>query len=110
MATFPFSILSPRGKAFEGEAESLSLPGADGGFGVLAGHTPMIAAVKPGVTTVQTERGTEHYFTGEGVMEITRNEKVLLVDEAEKVATEEAGRTLLQQRRERQAKSGTWRH
>ncbi len=108
MSSFPFSILSPRGKTFEGEVESLSLPGADGGFGVLSGHTPMIAAVKPGVTTVRTGQGIEYYFTGEGVMEITREEKVLLVDEAEKVADEAAAQALHQKRRERQAKSGTW--
>ena len=108
MPTFPFSILSPRGKTFEGVVESLSLPGADGGFGVLDGHAPMIAAVKPGVTTIKTEHGSEYYFTGEGVMEITREEKVLLVDEAEKVESEEAARKLNQQRLDRQAKSGAW--
>ena len=107
MPTFPFSILSPRGKACEGPANSVSAPGALGGFGVLAGHAPMIAAVQAGLTTVVGEGQTTHYFTGEGVVEVTREETVMLVDEAEKVDSAEAGKALLQKRQERRAAAST---
>lgn len=103
MPTFAFSILSPRGKAFEGPAQSVSAPGTLGGFGLLAGHTPMIAAVQPGLTKVEAEGRTELFFTGEGVMEVTRQESVLLVDEAERVESAEAAQACLQKRRDRQA-------
>jgi|APTNR8051073442_1049403.scaffolds.fasta_scaffold00052_34 F-type H+-transporting ATPase subunit epsilon len=103
MPTFAFSILSPRGKAFEGPAQSVSAPGTLGGFGLLAGHTPMIAAVQPGLTKVEADDKTEYYFTGEGVMEVTRHESVLLVDEAEKVESPEAARECLQKRLAKQA-------
>ena len=103
MPTFAFSILSPRGKAFEGPVTSVSAPGALGGFGVLAGHAPMIAAVQPGLTEVQTESGKEFYFTGEGVVEVNRDETLVLVDEAEKVESAAAAQARVQQRREKQA-------
>lgn len=103
MSTFAFSILSPRGKAFEGPAASVSAPGVLGGFGILAGHAPMIAAVQAGLTVVQTESGTEYYFTGEGVVEVNRDETLVLVDEAEKVDSAEAAKARVQQRREKQA-------
>jgi F-type H+-transporting ATPase subunit epsilon len=103
MPSFAFSILSPRGKAFEGQADAVSAAGARGGFGLLAGHAPMIAAVQPGLTKVEAEGRTEFFFTGEGVMEVTRQESVLLVDEAEKVESAEAAQACLQKRRDRQA-------
>lgn len=103
MPTFAFSILSPRGKAFEGPVTSVSAPGLLGGFGVLAGHAPMIAAVQPGLTVVQTESATEYYFTGEGVVEVNRDETLVLVDEAEKVDSADAAKARVQQRREKQA-------
>ena len=105
MSTFTFSIISPRGKAFEGTAESVRAAGAAGGFGLLAGHTPMIANVQPGLTAVKTDGRTDFFYTGEGVMEVSREESLLLVDEAEKVESEEAARQRAQQRRERQAAS-----
>jgi F-type H+-transporting ATPase subunit epsilon len=98
MPTFEFSILSPRGKAFEGAATAVSAPGSQGGFGLLAGHAPMIAAVQPGLTKVEADGKTEFYFTGEGVMEVTRRESILLVDEAEKVDSPAAATERLQKR------------
>ncbi|MCS6772224.1 MAG: F0F1 ATP synthase subunit epsilon [Kiritimatiellae bacterium] len=81
--TFKFAILSPGGKAFEGDAESVKATGALGGFGVLAGHAPMIAAVVPGVCAVRTlDQGEKYFFAGEGVLEVSRSGVVMLVDEA----------------------------
>lgn len=103
MPTFPFSILSPRGKSFEGTVAAVRAPGAMGGFGILAGHAPMIAGVQPGLTSISTDTGTELFFTGEGVMEVSHHEAILLVDEAEKVEGAAAANALLQKRRERLA-------
>lgn len=101
MPTFPFSILSPRGKTFEGAVTSVSAPGVLGGFGVLAGHAPMIAAVHAGATSVHVEGRTELFFTGEGVLEVSQQAVVLLVDEAEKVESLEAAKALTKQRNDK---------
>lgn len=98
MASYKLFILSPAGKAFDGEAESVVAPGAQGDLGVLAHHAPMIAALRPGVTTVKTAHGPSVFFTGEGVIEVGRDEVVLLVDEAVKTDDAAAAKELLKQR------------
>ena len=50
--TFSVSVVTPEGPAFEGEAEMLIVPGADGEIGVLARHAPLVAMLKAGNTRV----------------------------------------------------------
>jgi len=52
MATFHFELVSPQSVAFSGEVDQVDVPGAEGDFGVLAGHAPMIALIRPGVLTI----------------------------------------------------------
>jgi F-type H+-transporting ATPase subunit epsilon len=52
MATFHFELVSPQKIAFSGEVEQVDVPGSEGDFGVLAGHVPLIALLRPGVMTV----------------------------------------------------------
>ena len=46
--TFDLSVVTPEGTAFEGEAQMLVVPGADGEIGVLARHAPLVAMLKAG--------------------------------------------------------------
>ena len=98
MSTFAFSILSPSGKAFEGRTSSVMLPGGSGGFGILSGHAPMIAAVQPGLATVRTEEGERFFYTGEGVVEVTREAVVLLVDESKALENPSDSKDLVAER------------
>ncbi len=66
MAGFPFAILSPDRSWFEGEAETVTAPGQDGEFGVLAHHIPLLAGLKAGVVTVRLPDGHLLYFTVDG--------------------------------------------
>ena len=52
MATFHFELVSPEKLAFSGEVDQVDVPGAEGDFGVLAGHAPLIALLRPGIMTV----------------------------------------------------------
>jgi len=52
MATFHFELVSPQNVAFSGEVDQVDVPGSEGDFGVLAGHAPLIALLRPGVMTV----------------------------------------------------------
>ena len=57
MATFHFDLVSPEKLAFSGEVDQVDIPGTEGDFGVLAGHAPIVAGVRPGVPLAeQTER------------------------------------------------------
>ncbi len=58
MATFHFDLVSPERMLFSGEVEQVDVPGAEGDFGVLAGHAPFITTVRPGILTVFRE-GTQ---------------------------------------------------
>ncbi len=52
MATFHFELVSPERLLFSGEVEQVDVPGEEGEFGVLAGHAPYIATLKPGMLKV----------------------------------------------------------
>jgi F-type H+-transporting ATPase subunit epsilon len=52
MATFHFELVSPDKISFSGEVDQVDVPGAEGDFGVLAGHAPLIALIRPGMMTV----------------------------------------------------------
>jgi F-type H+-transporting ATPase subunit epsilon len=42
-------IATPRGKMLQVEVDSVQVPGAQGEFGILPGHLPLLSALKPGV-------------------------------------------------------------
>lgn len=74
-------ILSPEKQLYEGEAESVILPGADGKFGILNNHAPIIAALQAGEVKVSEAGGAQHTFTiGGGVVEVAKNKVVVLGD------------------------------
>ena len=52
MATFHFELVSPDKISFSGEVDQVDVPGSEGDFGVLAGHAPLIALLRPGMMTV----------------------------------------------------------
>jgi F-type H+-transporting ATPase subunit epsilon len=77
MATFHFDLVSPEKLAFSGEVDQVDIPGTEGDFGVLAGHAPVIAAVRPGIITVMSGGRQEKIIVLGGVAEV--NEKGLTV-------------------------------
>jgi len=50
--TFHFDLVSPEKLLFSGEVDQVDVPGPEGDFGVLAGHAPMVSALRPGIMTV----------------------------------------------------------
>lgn len=52
-------VATPLGLVLKTEAQSVSAPSVHGEFGVLAGHLPLLAAVKPGVLRYRSG-GKEH--------------------------------------------------
>ncbi|HEX9351635.1 MAG TPA: ATP synthase F1 subunit epsilon [Gaiellaceae bacterium] len=84
MATFDVSLVTPDGPVFEGEAEMLIVPGADGEIGVLARHAPLVAMLKAGSTRVHVKRdGEVHEFaTGPGFFKVEQDRALALVDDA----------------------------
>ncbi|MCO5043995.1 MAG: F0F1 ATP synthase subunit epsilon [Verrucomicrobia bacterium] len=98
MSSFRFSILSPGGKVFEGDADYVSAPGVMGRFGVLPHHATMIAAVQPGLTTVRQQDVERPFFTGNGLLEVTRTEVIMLVEEGVSVESNDQVKELVEKR------------
>jgi F-type H+-transporting ATPase subunit delta len=62
-----FSLLSPHQSILsKAEVDMVIIPGADGLFGVLPGHVPIITELKPGVVTVQVDNTVDRYFVSSG--------------------------------------------
>ncbi len=82
---FSVSLVTPEGAAFEGEAEMLIVPGADGEIGVLARHAPLVALLNAGSTRVYRDRDSEdvlEFATGPGFFKVEQDRALALVDDA----------------------------
>jgi F-type H+-transporting ATPase subunit epsilon len=82
MATFHFDLVSPEKLAFSGEVDQVDVPGAEGDFGVLAGHAPVVAAVRPGILTVITDGKKQKIIVLGGLAEVSEEGLTVLADVA----------------------------
>jgi F-type H+-transporting ATPase subunit epsilon len=80
MATFHFDLVSPSKLVFSGEVEQVDVPGLEGDFGVLAGHAPVVATLKPGVVTVFGEGEPHRYVVLGGFAEVSAEGLTILAD------------------------------
>ena len=81
------TVTTPRGALVQIEVDEIAAPGAVGEFGVLPGHIPLMAALKPGVRFYRTKDGPRFLAVGDGVLQVARSgdsDKILvLVDRGE---------------------------
>src|SRR5579872_6351776 len=82
MATFPFELVSPERLLFVGEVTQVDVPGEEGDFGVLAGHAPYVATLKPGVLTVYKDNGPLRIVVGGGFAEAGPSGLTVLAEQA----------------------------
>lgn len=80
--TFRFQLTTPDKVFFNGEADSLVIPGPEGYFGVLARHARMVAAVGLGVVKIVSGDKTLLFVVDSGVAEVTPEETMILADMA----------------------------
>jgi F-type H+-transporting ATPase subunit epsilon len=87
MATFHFELVSPEKLVFSGEVEQVDVPGAEGDFGVLAGHAPAVATLRPGFLTVYGGGGggEQKIVVLGGFAEVSAKGLTVLADVAEAV-------------------------
>lgn len=83
METLQLEVLTPSGPIYNGPAKSVTLPGEEGEFGVLPQHVALTTLLQAGVVDVHKEDGkTESIVVNWGVVQITNNKVVVLVDGA----------------------------
>ncbi len=79
MAYIHLTIASPSETFFDGEAQSVTLPGSTGEFQVLSKHEPLITTLKEGVIRYQIPAGVVEMPVTRGVVEIAHNHCTVLV-------------------------------
>jgi F-type H+-transporting ATPase subunit epsilon len=73
-------VATPLGLVLRTEAESIAAPSVNGEFGVLAGHLPLLAALRPGVLKYRVA-GKDHVAAvGAGFVEAGPEKALLLCD------------------------------
>jgi F-type H+-transporting ATPase subunit epsilon len=81
MATFRFDLVSPEQLVFSGEVEHVVVPGTEGEFGVLAGHAPLVAMLKPGILRILGTNEQRILVVG-GFAEVSPEGLTVLADRA----------------------------
>ena len=80
--TFHFDLVSPEKLAFSGEVDQVDVPGVEGDFGVLAGHAPVVATIRPGILTVTTGGTHQKIIVLGGLAEVSDKGLTVLADVA----------------------------
>ncbi|MDE3258797.1 MAG: F0F1 ATP synthase subunit epsilon [Gemmatimonadota bacterium] len=84
MPTFQLEIVTPEKTVYSGEVEQLRAPGSEGGFGVLAGHHPMLASLSIGVMVFsEQEQDPKSVAISGGFAEVQRDRVTVLAETAE---------------------------
>jgi len=80
-----FELVSPEKLLVSQPVEMVVVPGAEGFFGVLPGHAPMIVTVQPGVIDIYADNMTSisrQIFVAGGHCEVTERRVTVLAEEA----------------------------
>ena len=76
-------ILTPDKIVFDGEVESLLVPGAAGPFEILKDHAPILSSLVPGELRFRKDRAESHFNVSGGFLEFHANQAVVLAEAAE---------------------------
>jgi F-type H+-transporting ATPase subunit epsilon len=80
---FRVEVLTPEGEVFNDEVEMVSTRTQVGSIGVLAHHQPLLGLLEPTeLRLYKTESEVERFAQGEGYIQVTNNEVLVLVEEA----------------------------
>ena len=82
-----FELVSPERLLLSRTVDMVVVPGADGDFGVLRGHAPLISTLRLGVIDVHDAGGvSERIFVAGGFAEVTAERCTVLAEQAVPVA------------------------
>lgn len=82
MPTFRFSLVAPERELYAGEVDQVDAPGAEGDFGVLAGHEPFMTTLRPGEVVVTTGSARRVFSIEGGFADVTPESFTLLAESA----------------------------
>ncbi|HWK97874.1 MAG TPA: F0F1 ATP synthase subunit epsilon [Pseudolabrys sp.] len=80
-----FELVSPEKLVFSGEVTQVDLPGAEGDFGVMEGHAPLVTTLRPGIMTVYVGGNAQRIVVLGGFAEVSDKGLTVLADTADAV-------------------------
>jgi F-type H+-transporting ATPase subunit epsilon len=80
-----FELVSPEKLLFSGSVDQVDVPGLEGDFGVLEGHAPTVAILRPGILTVHTPDGAQKIVVLGGFAEVSDKGLTIVADLADSV-------------------------
>ena len=83
--TFHFELVSPERLLRAGDVYMVVVPGSEGDFGVLAGHAPVMATIRPGAILIypaSMEDVPERVFIDGGFAEVNAGGLTILAESA----------------------------
>jgi F-type H+-transporting ATPase subunit epsilon len=77
-----FSLVSPERELFHGDVDQVVVPGAEGEFGVLPAHAPVMAVVKPGALRILNDGAERRVFVNGGFADVTPAGLTVIAEDA----------------------------
>jgi F-type H+-transporting ATPase subunit epsilon len=78
-----FELVTPEELLVSQDVDMVVIPGTEGNFGVLPGHSPLISAIRPGIIDIyEGNQIAERIFVVGGIAEVTPERCTVLADEA----------------------------
>ncbi len=78
-----FELVTPERLLVSTEVDMVVVPGSEGNFGVLPGHSPLISTIRPGTVDLYDGQAIrERIFVVAGIAEVTPQRCTVLADEA----------------------------
>ena len=82
MDTIKLSIVTPTGSIFNGDVKTVTLPGKEGEFGVLPGHSSLVSTLSVGVIVIEKIDSTEAVAINWGHVKVDEKSVDVLADGA----------------------------
>ena len=89
MATISFDLVSPENLIFNDEVGMIIVPGKDGDFGVLPGHSKVMSSLRPGRVMVYGEGKNllKSFFVSGGFAEVNPENCIVLAESVDEINT-----------------------
>lgn len=82
MSKIHLEIVTPEGRVYADDVDTVVIPGIEGELGILPQHVPLMTRILPGELTVFNNAHKVHLAIGEGFVEITQTRISILADMA----------------------------
>ncbi|MBP5260646.1 MAG: ATP synthase F1 subunit epsilon [Clostridiales bacterium] len=76
-------VVTPYKTFYEGKVDIITIPALDGELGIMKDHSPLVAALKPGICRILNDGETKMFSCSEGYAEIGHKVALVICNSAE---------------------------